>query len=213
VSAASFSDRRWIHALVALATAVPILVLVKLPWAARVAVPVLGAWLGALYAGRVWRRMRERIDRRNALILYFSDSAVYVLLIGGFLLAKAKLASFNITWAAFEFPGLAGALAVLSVGAWCGHAIRLYREVRGYEREHGPLYTKSFYSRAVTGQQGMLGLEGVVTRGCEPEGKVELRGEIWDAVSIDGRPIEVGSEIVVRDIEEMLLIVEPVRRP
>ena len=91
----SFSDRRRIHVLAALAAAAAILALVWLPWAARILLPVLGGLLGTLYARRVWRYMRARIDRRNVLILYFSDSAVYVFLIGLFLLANAKLATFN----------------------------------------------------------------------------------------------------------------------
>jgi membrane protein implicated in regulation of membrane protease activity len=203
-----YARRRLLHLLAALAVAAPVLLLGRLPWWLRAVPMVPGATLGLWLGARMWRRVRRNIDSRNLVILYFSDSAVYVLLIGLFLLAKAKLMAFRITWAAIEFPRVAEMLIAVAVGAWCGHGFVLYREVRRYEARHGLLWIKSFYSRSVTGPQGMLGLSGRVARRCAPDGKVELRGEFWDAVSIDGEPIEAERSVVVRDIDELVLVVE-----
>ena len=54
----------------------------------------------------------------------------------------------------------------------------------------------------------MIGRRGKVVKTCNPVGKTKIRGEWWNAESIDGREIEEGQEVVVRDIEGLTLIVE-----
>jgi len=58
-----------------------------------------------------------------------------------------------------------------------------------------------------TGTEGMIGEVGVARTGLEPEGKVFVHGEYWDAES--SSPVESGAEVRVVAVEGMKLRVEP----
>src|SRR5579863_567543 len=62
-------------------------------------------------------------------------------------------------------------------------------------------------NKAVTGEQGMIGQAGVARTDLTPEGKVFVRGELWEARS--AQPITLGSRVRVRQIEGLRLLVEP----
>lgn len=68
------------------------------------------------------------------------------------------------------------------------------------------LAIKSMRTRVYTGDQAMIGLTGVVYTPLNPEGKVYLRGEYWDAVS--HHPIAEGRKVTVVKIENLKLTVE-----
>jgi membrane-bound ClpP family serine protease len=80
--------------------------------------------------------------------------------------------------------------------------------VAHFESGHGRLITKQFWSRSLVGQEGMVLKQGVVVEECAPTGKVQIGSEIWNAESIDRKPIEVGQVVIVRDVEGLKLIVE-----
>lgn len=61
-----------------------------------------------------------------------------------------------------------------------------------------------------TGQQGMEGLTGKVTRRLEPVGQVAIRGEIWRAQAVDQSTILENTEVIVVKSEGLTLIVNPV---
>jgi membrane-bound serine protease (ClpP class) len=63
-------------------------------------------------------------------------------------------------------------------------------------------------NKVVTGEQGLIGATGVVTMRLVPAGKVLLRGALWDAVAPGN--VDVGTQIVVRGVENLVLRVEPV---
>ncbi|HEY6271027.1 MAG TPA: nodulation protein NfeD [Terriglobales bacterium] len=63
-------------------------------------------------------------------------------------------------------------------------------------------------NKVVTGEQGLIGEVGVVVSALTPAGKVLLRGALWNAVSAFN--LDVGQQVVVRRIENLLLHVEPV---
>lgn len=58
-----------------------------------------------------------------------------------------------------------------------------------------------------TGMEGMVGQIGVARTTLGPEGKVFVRGELWNAVST--QPVTAGSAVRVRSLEGLLLLVEP----
>jgi membrane-bound serine protease (ClpP class) len=62
--------------------------------------------------------------------------------------------------------------------------------------------------RVDTGREGMAGAHGYVTEELDPEGKVFVHGEIWDAVA-DEEKIPKGAKIRVTHVDEMRLTVEP----
>lgn len=70
---------------------------------------------------------------------------------------------------------------------------------------------KARMRKVQTGEQGMVGEIGVVTASLAPAGKVFVQGEIWDAVSTQN--IEAGQRVVINNVENLVLQVEPLREP
>lgn len=60
--------------------------------------------------------------------------------------------------------------------------------------------------RPVTGKSGMIGAVGNAHGNISPSGKVAVKGEYWDAISIEG-PIHAGDQVVVERIEGRKLLV------
>jgi len=58
-----------------------------------------------------------------------------------------------------------------------------------------------------TGPESMIGSTAVVQSPLTPQGKVYIQGETWDAIAPSG--VEVGSPVVVRRVDKMVLYVEP----
>lgn len=69
---------------------------------------------------------------------------------------------------------------------------------------------KTLRSQVTTGDQGLRGTRGKVRFTLAPEGKVLVRGEIWNARSHSGGTIEANAKIEVIERDGMELIVKPV---
>ena len=65
-------------------------------------------------------------------------------------------------------------------------------------------------AKVETGSEGMIGQLGAAITELAPAGKVFVRGEYWDAVSL--KPAAVGASIRVTAIDKLTLTVEPVAR-
>ena len=63
-------------------------------------------------------------------------------------------------------------------------------------------------NKITTGTQGLIGETGVAKTPLTPEGKVFVHGEMWDARS--DVPVQPGDAIVVRSVNGLHLVVEPV---
>jgi membrane-bound serine protease (ClpP class) len=61
--------------------------------------------------------------------------------------------------------------------------------------------------KAVTGEAGMVDSLGVAKTDLEPYGKVLVHGELWDARA--RQPITKGTRVRVREVEGLILVVEP----
>jgi membrane-bound serine protease (ClpP class) len=70
------------------------------------------------------------------------------------------------------------------------------------------LAIKAQMTRLSTGMEGLLGALGRVTRELDPEGKIFIHGEIWNATTSSGS-IPEGAEVRVLQVENLKLIVEP----
>src|SRR5262249_38134481 len=70
------------------------------------------------------------------------------------------------------------------------------------------LAVKARRNKVVTGTEGMIGEVGNALTGLEPQGKVFVRGEYWDAVS--SQPVAAGAPVRVTAMEKLKLTVEPV---
>ena len=60
--------------------------------------------------------------------------------------------------------------------------------------------------RPLTGKSGMIGAVGNARGNISPSGKVAVKGEYWDAISIEG-PIHAGDQVVVERVEGLKLLV------
>jgi len=65
------------------------------------------------------------------------------------------------------------------------------------------LSVKTLRSKPKTGREGMIGLRGVARSALAPKGTVEVRGELWSAVSEE--PVEEGEAVVVTEMEGLVL--------
>ena len=63
-------------------------------------------------------------------------------------------------------------------------------------------------NKVATGGEGMIGQIGEALTALEPEGKVFVHGEYWDAVAV--RPVAAGARVKVTAIDRLKLTVEPV---
>jgi membrane-bound serine protease (ClpP class) len=63
--------------------------------------------------------------------------------------------------------------------------------------------------KPVTGVEGMIGLSGITLETLEPAGKVKIKGEIWNAESINGK-INEGDKIVVEKVNHLKLVVKKI---
>jgi len=71
------------------------------------------------------------------------------------------------------------------------------------------LVIKARRSKVVTGSQGLIGEIGVAQSALQPEGKVFVHGELWDAVS--SANVAPGERVLVKRIDGLRLSVEPVK--
>jgi membrane-bound serine protease (ClpP class) len=62
-------------------------------------------------------------------------------------------------------------------------------------------------SKAITGEQGMIGAVGVARTDLAPLGKVFVHGEIWEAQAAEAIP--TGARVRVRGLHGLKLVVEP----
>ncbi|HVP51157.1 MAG TPA: nodulation protein NfeD [Terriglobales bacterium] len=71
------------------------------------------------------------------------------------------------------------------------------------------LVIKARRSKVVTGQQGLIGEVGVAQSALQPEGKVFVHGELWDAVS--SANVAPGARVLVKRVDGLRLEVEPMK--
>ena len=61
--------------------------------------------------------------------------------------------------------------------------------------------------KATVGAETLVGRKAVVSVECRPQGQVRIAGEIWQARCDAGAA--VGEDVVVREVDGLLLVVEP----
>ena len=168
-------------------------VLPDLGWGVKVLMVVIGLLIGYVTGHRHWEHVRRRIDKRNTVILYYTDTLTYsILAVLGILSFTPLRGASGIYRMLSTYPWLLPTVVCSWLGLWIGQSWFLYRGVRAFEHERGPLIAKHFYSPNVVGKEGMIGRRGRVAKTCNPIGKTKIRGEWWNAESIDGREIEEG---------------------
>ena len=66
-------------------------------------------------------------------------------------------------------------------------------------------------NKVTTGPQGLVGDTGTARTPLTPEGKIVVRGEIWNAIS--SVPVQEGDSVIIRDVDGLTLKVDPARAP
>jgi membrane-bound serine protease (ClpP class) len=62
--------------------------------------------------------------------------------------------------------------------------------------------------RVTTGAEGLVGERAEVIARCAPDGRVRIRGEIWNARCDE--PMDIGERVEVAAVEGLTLVVAPV---
>ena len=143
--------------------------------------------------------------RSMALVLIIAAFAMYIL--------EAKLQTHGLIGAGGVLLMVIGALLLvdgpipqLRVRPWAALAVAI--PMGAITVFLMSIALKARRNKVVTGEQGMVGEIAIVCVPLTPSGKVFVQGELWDAVS----PVnaDAGTKVVVRQVENLVLHVEPV---
>ena len=203
-----YEPKRLRQAAIALLVGAVLFAIAELPFGQRSIMAIAGLLAGALLGAWHWRRLAGRLDARRTLILYFTDSPFYVLLIVIGLLSFTPRSLIGIGRMALLNTEYVSMALIALAFAWIGYDVSLWLGVRREEAGSGTIRPRYFYAPSMTGSEGMIGLNGVVEARCAPVGWVRAAGERWQAESIDGRVLEKGERVVVRNIDGLKLFVE-----
>jgi len=205
-----YHKSRGIHLILSTLFLLAVLIFLQTSLAMKFAFLITGIGLGYVLGYFDWNKTKSRINRRNVVILYATDSGFYSILLLLFLIqfAPRSITSFLkvIQGHPFILPFLIGFVT----SSWAAYSFAIWRGVKQFESAHGRLITKKFWSRSLVGQEGFISKQGVVIEECAPIGKVRIGSEVWNAESIDKKKIGASDRIIVRDIEGLKLIVEKV---
>ena len=168
----------------------------------------LGMLLGVIWGFFSWKRQEKRIGRTNFLVVFFSESAIFSLIFFVGILSLFPRLSFRLAvFSIFNATEVVVLLLfVLSVSF--GYIFCQLLFIRKYEYQNGPIRIKEFYSKSVTGQEGMIGKIGEVLKNKGVEGQGRIGPEFWTIRTIDGERLSSGDSFTVRDVEGNILIVE-----
>lgn len=111
---------------------------------------------------------------------------VTAMILGSLMLVKTDAPFLQISWSVIlPVVALAAGLTLLMVGMG----------VRAMRR------------RPTTGREGMVGLVGVAKTSVAPHGKIQVHGELWEAIS--EQPLQPGDQAEVLKLEGLTLYVKP----
>jgi membrane-bound serine protease (ClpP class) len=68
---------------------------------------------------------------------------------------------------------------------------------------------KARRGKVLTGSQAMIGGTAIARTPLNPTGQVEIRGELWQATLHGHTSLAIGSTVIVRSVEGLVLVVEP----
>ncbi len=174
---------------------------------------LLGLATGALYGPLHWwqlsrkvSRQDRRFERNKVFVPYLTvvEIALTAVAYNHYLAIPLGLALLAIVLLDVFFAHwwivLASSFGIVGTGALTACILR-------YERHHGPLYYQ-YNSRWWSGTEGMLYQAGKVVQPLIPAGKVTVKGELWNAVSLSGEAIDAGEQVEVLSIEGLTLYVD-----
>ncbi len=133
-----------------------------------------------------------------------------------FFILEMKIASYGMLSVAGILSLLLGSLMLFEGGSpefgleW-GVLLPTLTVVSGFFVTLAALVFKSQVSKPRTGEKGLIGEVGIVKKDLDPEGKVFVHGELWNAFS--KKPLQAGTRVKVIRMENLVLEVEPSDAP
>ena len=134
----------------------------------------------------------------------FLDFSVYldiVLGLGGMLsiagVASLLIGSFLLVDTDAPYLKIATSLIISASVIVSGFLIIVIRAVYKVHRQ-----------KPTTGEAGITGETAVVCQDLNPQGLVKVYGEIWKAVSVDGKKIKKGQEVKIISLKGLTLLVK-----
>src|SRR5258708_977413 len=105
-------------------------------------------------------------------------------------------AALYLVWGETQLPGWVG---VLFFVFWIGKDALLY-----------PLLRRAYQPSDASAAQLLVGARGTARGQLDPDGQIQVQGEIWRARAIAGaEPIAAGTDVVVRAVDRFTLLVAP----
>ena len=74
-----------------------------------------------------------------------------------------------------------------------------------------PIVRRSLRQPLLSGPESLIGRRGLTVEPLDPEGYVNIRSELWRAIS-DGTPISTGAQVEVCELDGTKLVVKPARQ-
>ncbi len=203
-----YHHSRLIHFLISILFLYGVLYLIPTSLVQKVSIISISFLVGLFLGMFDWNKMVKRIDQRNVLIIYSSESVFYSLILFLFFAQVAPRAFMSVA-SHIEKLNIYIYISLTSLtGLFSGQTFIIWQQIRKYETENGRIIPRLFWTNSIMGEHGMISKKGVVLENCNPSGKVKIGSEIWNAESIDGKFISKQENIIVRDINGLLLIIE-----
>jgi membrane protein implicated in regulation of membrane protease activity len=170
---------------------------------------LLGALLGSVLGILFWYETRTPLYRGRRYPITATQKVghgalvfLYAIFIGCVLdwMLKRPSPTWTTEFLRHSLDGLIGFVAAFTVA----QIVRLWHYLL-----HGGVLDRFIWRERQTGREGMIGRVGIVRERLAPEGKIFIRGELWDAVAEGSDPAEVGSRVVTEKMVGLRLHVRP----
>jgi len=170
---------------------------------------VLGAAAGFLWGVLFWYETREPLYKNGEFPVTVTQKFSYLVL---FLLYAIFLGCLVERMQMMSSPGWVKESLRISLCCSLGFLL-VYTLSQLTRLTHyvvkGGILERFIWKVRQTGEEGMIGLKGIVKTKLDPDGTVFLRGELWQAVATGDTPLESGCRVRVERIEGLTLYVSP----
>jgi membrane protein implicated in regulation of membrane protease activity len=170
----------------------------------------IGMLAGGFLGVRFWAETREPHTRQGQFPITDSQKAGYLVVFYlyavflGCVIDRVSAAPGSGLVESFLSLSLYGSLGLLMTFTLAQFARLCWFSLRGR------WMLDRFLNRGRHAGPGRLaGLTGVVTERVAPQGKIRIRGELWNAESVEGEALPPGSRVTVVDVEGLTLRVRP----
>jgi membrane protein implicated in regulation of membrane protease activity len=170
---------------------------------------IAGAFLGLLLGVLFWCETKDPLYRDKQFPVTATQKmghcalfVLYAVFIGCLLewILETDSPAWTIDALAVSLDGLIGFVAAFTLA----QLVRLWHYLL-----QGGVLDRFIWRERQTGREGMPDRVGVVKERLDPEGKIFIRGEWWDAEVEGDQPVEVGSRVVTKRMVGLKLLVRP----